>query len=172
MKRKLFTGILLASLFLRMMLPAALAETRESVIMLEGMEEPITETLFVSPAGFSFWYADEQLAAKPEPTLDDYTVVTPLYSDDRMVLRMITEEEARLYAAVIHMDLPDPADSVSRRHETISLEEPGGPIFFFSLLAQGGHYLLAVGHYARDAAEGNAKYFQRVLDSVTFTAGE
>ena len=48
MIRKVLTVCLLVALCLTQMLPA-FAETREGVILLEGMEETISETLYVSP---------------------------------------------------------------------------------------------------------------------------
>lgn len=53
--------IMLAMLLLSM--PAVLAEqapeTRQETIRLEGMEERITTTRFVSPRGYAFWYDPE-----------------------------------------------------------------------------------------------------------------
>ena len=54
MKKKVLTAVLLLAFCLALMMPGALAETRQSVIMLEGQEETIEETLFGSWWGFSF----------------------------------------------------------------------------------------------------------------------
>ena len=48
-------------LILLLAVSPVLAETRESVIYLEGEPEPITETLYESPLGFSFWYDADAL---------------------------------------------------------------------------------------------------------------
>ena len=62
-----------------------LAETRQGVIVLEGMEEAIEETQFESSQGFSFWYASEHLKAD-DGDIDGLAcvVVSALYSDDCM----------------------------------------------------------------------------------------
>ena len=64
MNKKTAMQFLLAVVFcLALVLPAAASETRQGTIALEGMEEPIEETLFKSPLGFSFWYANDSLKA-------------------------------------------------------------------------------------------------------------
>ena len=48
-----------ALLILLLAVGPALAETRDTVIYLEGEPEPVTETLYETPWGFSFWYDAE-----------------------------------------------------------------------------------------------------------------
>ncbi len=50
---------ILSCLIVMMMVCAACAETRQGVVYLEGEAEPITETLYETPWGFSFWYDAE-----------------------------------------------------------------------------------------------------------------
>lgn len=45
---------------------ASPVQTREGVIMLEGMEEPVTETLYESVNGFSLWYPADTFAIVQE----------------------------------------------------------------------------------------------------------
>ena len=62
--KKLFS-VLIAAVMLLTCFAAAEAiqpETRESVIMLEGIEETITETLHADEAGYSIWYQAELFA--------------------------------------------------------------------------------------------------------------
>ncbi len=170
-KRKTAMGLLLAALCLLLILPAAAAETREGVIALEGMEERVEETLFKSPQGFSFWYASERLEAE-SGTADNIegVIVSNPYSDDYMILSMIPEEDAEEYtedddASIVERSLEGRVQTDLYR----DLED--GQYYFLTLIAENGQYLRAVGQYSLEAAEGTARFFQRVLDSVAFEPG-
>lgn len=65
MKRALAI-ILFAILAVSSIAFASPVETRESVIALEGMEEPVTETLYESVNGFSIWYPADTFAIVQE----------------------------------------------------------------------------------------------------------
>ena len=54
--------LMIALMLLALLVSAACAETRQGVIYLEGEAEPITETLYETPWGFSFWYDADLLA--------------------------------------------------------------------------------------------------------------
>ena len=170
MKKKTMTGLLLAMLCLLLALTAA-AETRESVIMLEGMEEPIEETLFESAEGFSFWYANEWLEAYyGEADNIEGVIVRNPYSDDYMVFSMIPEEDAVEYTEDEAVDIVEhSAEARVQMNLYWDLEE--GRYYFLTLIAENGKYFRAVGEYSQEAAEGNGKFFQRVLDSVTLAPG-
>ncbi|MBO4368274.1 MAG: hypothetical protein J5859_06140 [Clostridia bacterium] len=171
MIKKTLAGLILASLCLLLLLPAAFSETREGVIALEGEEEIIEETLFESPLGFSFWYANETLEAYyGEADNIEGVVVATLYSDDYMVLSMITEEEAAEYTEDLDEDIAEQS-AAARVQTELYCELEAGRYCFCTLIAENGQYFRAVGEYAEEAAEGNAKYFRRVLDSVTFSSG-
>ena len=166
MKKKTAVSLISFMLCLLPILPAAAAETRQGVIMLEGMEEPIEETLFFSPLGFSFWYANEHLEAhQGESEGLEGVVVSALWSDDRMVLSVITEEDARKYAGKLGADIRKMSES-SRVQLEVYREQENGTYRFLTLIAENGQYLSAAGEYSGEAAEGNAKYFQRVLESA------
>ena len=53
--KRLMTVLMIFAL----LVSAACAETRQGVVYLEGEAEPITETLYETPWGFSFWYDAE-----------------------------------------------------------------------------------------------------------------
>ena len=168
MKRNAWTGLVLVTLCLMLVLPSALAETRQGIIELEGMKETIEETLFQSPQGFSFWYANDRLEAYHGSIgVTEGAIVAALYSDDYMLLSMITEEDAKEYVEDLGIDIVAQAAD-SRVSMDIYRELEDGQYLFLALVAENGQYLSAVGQYAQEAAEGNAKFFQRVLDSVTF----
>ena len=168
MKKKAAMGLLCAALCLALLLSAAVSETREAAIALEGEEEIIEETLFESPSGFSFWYANDRLEAYPgERDNIEGVIVETIYSDDYMILSMITREEAEEYIGDLGESIAEqPAESRAQTDVYHVLE--GSRYFFLSLITENGQYLRAVGEYAQEAAEGNAKFFRQVLDSVAF----
>ena len=162
--------IILTMLCLLLLLPNAVAETREGVIYLEGMEETIEETLFESPDGFSFWYASDMLEAD-FGSKDNYegVIVCNLYSCDYMLLSVISEEDAAQYTVDLDEDIVEQsAESRIQAEVYCGLED--GTYNFLTLIAENGRYLRAIGSYSEEAAEGTAKYFQLVLDSVAFTS--
>ena len=166
MKNKAAVRLLSFTLCLMLIIPAAASETRQGVIMLEGMEEPIEETLFFSPLGFSFWYADGHLEARQgEAEGLEGVVVSALLSDDCMVLSVIPEEEAQKYADKLGADIKKMSET-SRVQMDVYREQENGAYSFLTLIAENGRYLSAAGKYSVEAAEGNAKYFQKVLESV------
>lgn len=168
MKKKTLTGLLLITLCLLMILPAASAETRWGEIVLEGMKETISETLFVSPQGFSFWYADDRLEAYNDVVGNiDGVYICALYADDHMILSMIPEEDAEEYAEDLDLDIVGLA-AQSRVQMDVYNELENGRYYFLTVIGENGMYLCAIGEYAQEAAEGNARFLQRVLDSVTF----
>ena len=170
MKKNVFTVLLSLMLCLLVILPAS-AQTREGVIMLEGMEEPIEETLFESPQGFSFWYANEALEAyNGEEGNMEGAIVAALWSDDFMILSVIPEEDALDYADDFDESIVDMA-AAGRVQADVYRDLEDGRYYFLTLIAENGQYLRAVGEYSQEAAEGNAKYFDRVLDSVEFGTG-
>ncbi|MBQ6384016.1 MAG: hypothetical protein IJJ42_10590 [Clostridia bacterium] len=163
--KKIISVLMISLLFLALIPFSAMAETREGVIALEGMEETIEETLFDSPLGFSFWYANDRLEAYPGETegIEGVTVANP-DSDDCMVLSVITPEEAAEYAADYGKNLPE--ESAAPAQTDLYLELEDGQYSFCTLIGGNGKYLRAVGWYSQEAAEGTAKFFRRVLDNV------
>ena len=171
MNKKAVTSLLCLTLSLLLFLPPALAETREGVIALEGMEQTIQETLLESPMGFSFWYADEYFDAwTGEMDYIEGVIIESLYSDDFMILSLIPEEDAEEYAEDLDVDIIDMSYE-SRVQADIYRDMEDGRCYFLTLIADEGQYIRAVGEYSEEAAEGNAKYFQKMLDSIAFLPG-
>ncbi len=171
MKRNRFAGLLIAALCMLLIAPSALSETREGVIYLEGMEETIEETLFESPLGFSFWYASDVLEAyHGEADNIEGVVVASLYTDDYMVLSMISPEDAEEYTEDYDESIVEQS-AASRVQMDLYRELENGRYYFLTLIAENGRYFRAVGEYSQESSDGNAKYLQRVLDSVAFTPG-
>ena len=168
MKRKAMTVLVLWTLCLLLLTPAALTETRQGIIALEGENETIEETLFDTTLGFSFWYPNDRLEAYQDVVYNiDGVYIGALYSDDYMILSMITEEDAVEYAEDLDQSIVD-LSNASRAQMDVYRELEDGTYYFLTLIGENGQYLSAMGEYSLEAAEGNAKFFQRVLDSVTF----
>ena len=162
---------LLLALFLLLSLSSGLSETRQGIIAREGQEEVIEETLFESWHGFSFWYAEDWLDANyDEKDGIEGVVVETLYSDDFMVLSVIPEEDAVEYTEDLGVDIVD-LSTGSRVQMDVYHDLEDGRYYFLTLIAENGRYIRAIGEYAAEAAEGNAKFLQKVLDSVTFEPG-
>ena len=170
MKKKAMMGLLWLMLCLTLLQSTALTETRQGVIALEGMEEVIEETLFESSLGFSFWYPNDRLEAYQDVVHNiDGVYVEALYSDDYMILSMITEEDAEEYTEDLDENIVEQSAS-ARVQLDVYRELEDGTYIFLTLIAENGQYFRAVGAYSQEAAEGNAKFFQRVLDSVAFVS--
>ena len=148
----------------------ASAETRQGVIALEGMEEPIEETLYESPQGFSFWYVRDGMKAYPG-TMDglEGEIVEAVYTGDRMILSRISEADAAACAQAYGVTLP--AQTGARVQTEVYQGLEGSTFRFLTMVADGGQYIEASGAYALEAAEGIGKYFARVVDSVAWNAG-
>ena len=150
MKKSAFQ-FFLSLLCLLLMVTCAFGETRESVIWLEGMEETIIETKFESPEGFSFWYDADLMEA------DD--------SDDFMLLSLISQEEAD--ELIRDREVETAHDPETGRVTTeVYCELENTTFHFLTLVSENGKVLRAEGVYSMEAAEGNAKYFRRILDSA------
>ena len=169
MHNRTIVRLLMAMLCLLLLPPHAVAETRTGVIWLEGIEQTIEETLFESTDGYSFWYASDMLEADYGSKDDvEGVIVSNPYSSDYMLLSVISEDDAAQYAADLDEDIVEQS-AASRVQAEVYCELVDGTYSFLTLIAENGRYLRAVGSYSEEAAEGNAKYFQLVLDSVVFT---
>ena len=168
MKKNVIIRFILAALCLALALPCALAETREGTIWLEGMEETIEETLFESPEGFTFWYASESLSAEMD-AIDEVegAIVRNIYSDDYMLLCMISEEEALELTKDLEGSIAEQS-AAERVQVQVTCELEDGIFHFLTLVAENGRYLRATGAYSQEAAEGTAKYFDHILGTVAF----
>ena len=106
MNKKAVKSLICLILSLLLFLSPALAETREGVIVLEGEEQDIEETLLESPMGFSFWYANEFFDAwTGEMDYIEGVIIESLDSDDFMILSLIPEEDAEEYAEDLDEDI-------------------------------------------------------------------
>ena len=148
------------------------AETRETVIAREGMEETVTETLFESTDGYSVWYADEWLEAYEGEmgNMEGVIVCSKYVPDDGMIISEITEEDAVEYTEDFDEDIVE-LSHTSRVVMDIYREQEDGRILFLSLVAENGRYVSVVGEYSLEAAEGTGRLLQNAMESITFGPG-
>ena len=102
---------------------------------------------------------------------DDYegVIVSNPYSDDFMILSLTPEEDAAQYMLDLDEDIVEQS-AEPRIQAEVYCELEDGTYNFLTLIAENGRYLRAIGSYSEESAEGTAKYFQLVLDSVAFTS--
>ncbi len=171
MKKTLIKRAFALIMCLMLALPAALAETRQASVMMEGSEETVEETLFASPLGFSFWYAEERLSAyHGEMGNIEGVVVRGTDPDDHMVLSMIPAEDAEEYTEDFDESIVEESAGKRVQMDVYHVLEDGR-YYFLTLVAEKGQYLRAVGEYSEESKEGSAVFLQRVLDSVSFSDG-
>lgn len=159
-KTSLFPVLMLLCL---LFLQTAAAETRQGVIVLEGMEEPIEETRVESQQGFSFWVASDRFSVQEQTRPTAAAVIRSLTLDDSMTLTLCTREEAEKWLTESGLALPEPGGLLDLRSEY-----KNGTFHFVSLIVDSGHFLTAEGTYSAESADGTSKYFSRILESIRF----
>lgn len=157
-------------LCLLLMVTCASGETRESVIWLEGMEETIIETKFESPEGFSFWYDADLMEADFAAADETESIrVSNIYSDDFMLLSLISQEEADELIRDREVETAQDPETGRVTTEVYCVLE-NTTFHFLTLVSENRKVLRAEGVYSMEAAEGNAKYFRRILDSAVLAS--
>lgn len=156
---------LLVLMLLCLLLQNAAAETRQGVLWIEGMEEPIEETLAESRNGFSFWFVSDRFSVQGQTEPKAGTVIRSLYLDDSMTLTPCTPEEAEKSLKRIGMDIPQPGTSGQL---DLTSEFKNGAFHFVTLIYDNGRFLTADGTYSAESADGTSKYFKRIMESVRF----
>ena len=91
--------------------------------------------------------------------------VSNIYSDDFMLLSLISQEEAD--ELIRDREVETAQDPETGRVTTeVYCELENTTFHFLTLVSENGKVLRAEGVYSMEAAEGNAKYFRRILDSA------
>lgn len=91
--------LMIALMMIALLASAAFAETREGVIYLEGEPEPITETLYETPWGFSFWYDAETFTVNDSQSESGQSLtVYPTESDLPVYLEIMTSHSVGIPA--------------------------------------------------------------------------
>ena len=148
------------------------AETRETVIYREGEAETVQEKLYASGYGFSFWYADEYLEVYEgeEYTHDKDQGVAVIGPGSQMDINPVSRELAEdlLDEYDVSYDLDEPY-AVIPLYEGQWLKDGG--VFYDKMVAVNGQYVYVFAHYPLEQAEGIAKLFDRLLETISFSAG-
>ena len=91
--------LMIALMMIALLASAAFAETREGVIYLEGEPEPITETLYETPWGFSFWYDAETFTVNDSQSESGQSLmISPKDSDLPIYLEIMTPKAVGISA--------------------------------------------------------------------------
>lgn len=158
---------------------AAAGDTRASVILIEGMEEEITETLYVSEQGYSLWYDAERLL----PTeLYGHTCFAPdgMIEEPAISLLIVDAEinpedgEAFLGEAVggygPEAEISNPSWETLENGITIgsisAVEE--GVVYRFYLIMDDVNVLCLTATYPQEAAEGYGARFDWLVRTIEF----
>ena len=90
---------IMSFLIVMMMVCTACAETREGVVYLEGEAEPITETLYETHWGFSFWYDAELFTVNDSQSESGQSLmICPAESDLPVYLEIMTSNSVGIPA--------------------------------------------------------------------------
>ena len=167
------------SILLLLCLPAG-ALTRESTIMLEGMEQPVTETLYESGLGCSFWYDASLLTVEESMSEDGKSlIVFPTESDGAIYLEIMLPEalDESFWAQAgdisdYQADTTDSGLNVSWLWKKASFNESFlEGIYIMTSPDDMGRCLIATTVYPMEVGEGFGKYFQKLLWSLNFDDG-
>ena len=143
---------------------SCLADSRVSVITLEGEEETFTESLYVTGYGFSFWYADEWLDM---PIDDEGVFIGDVNDDGYLELAVLAEDEAEEWIADHEGLLYAEGDSGA---DILYFQEPGEDelVNYEALVTYGSHAVRVFGWWPVEADEGTGEFFRRAVRSISF----
>ena len=179
MKKAVSILLLIALLFVN---GISQAQTREAVIFLEGMEEPVTETLYESALGFSFWY-DAELMTVDESASEDgrSLIVFPTESDLPVYLELMMPEAVGMLpnkfleqnaapGTEYYYDATEAGDEIMG---FVQRAEFNDSLFTaYSVVCSDETFVAAYATYPLEAAEGFGSRFSRLLSTVSFTPEE
>ena len=166
--------ILAVALALLLLTASACAETRTLTVIQEGQPEEVTETLYVSDLGFSFWYNAEMLTVSEEEYDEGRSVLLePIDCDTPVYLELME------YAVVGDDYLEDNTVETSEYEEQTTAA--GALLYGVWLRGYGvfsGNYLLTwqgetlgvATRWPDEMAEGYGFWLMRALHSVRFDA--
>ncbi len=166
---RLLKALLIALSALLLCARPALAETRERTVYLEGEPEIVVETLYQSPAGFSFWYDAGRLSVEASEDGESLTV-RPVEWEMPFGLTLRAAGTASPWD---FLDANAPADITYSLDET----EDGGEIVWFEnvegswlrgcyAVTSGGNLVTAEAGYPLEAAEGFGVRFSYLIRSI------
>ncbi len=163
MKKILF--IILSILLLSGMACAEEAQTRESIIIIEGYEETIVETLYESPQGFRIWYPADLFVVTHEEGNDYFesdaeiidvglaivdSQVSHEFVDELLaeMLEISIANDGQIMGEVEQREL---ASGVTVRHVDIVFDDDFNSIYY----VYGAQQVFCIScYYPMDAAEG------------------
>ena len=162
-------------LSLLLLLSVASAETREGVIYLEGEPEPIVETLYESPLGFSFWYDAELLTVDEGMSEDGASlIVQPVDSDLPVFLEIMVPEDPSVFPEAFLGEAGDAERSYGQTDESREIVWASGAAPFngsillgWNVVDTGAGYVTVYTSCPWEAAEGYGKYLDRLICTIS-----
>lgn len=156
-------------------------QTRQTIVMMEGMEEEIQETLFDSGLGYSIWYEADRLV--PSEQYGHVTFVPVDGGEEPVISLMIVQAEIAKEQAEAFL-----GEAVGGYEPTAEISEPvwetlengvvigtvdameEGRIDRFYLVMGGDQVLCITATYPLEAAEGFGVRFDRMVKTIGFDA--
>ncbi len=159
-------------------LSSACAETRQRYIELEGDQEEITETLYESALGFSFWYDADRLTVDEGMSESGQSLILSPQDSDLPIYLEIMLAGALDTESFNYLDENAEADT----EYEFDVTEAGGDITYFQkpfeynpdlvtvfyTLEEGNDFAAAYACFPEEAAEGYGEVFLRLLSTLTF----
>lgn len=180
---KKFLAILTACMLLcgaAMAETTSAADTRVSVILIEGTEEEITETLYESEQGYSLWYDAERLVPTelyghtcfaPDATIEEPAISLLIVDTD------INPEDGEAFLGEAvggygpEAEISEPAWETLENGITIgtisAVEE--GVVYRFYLVMDDVNVLCLTATYPLEAAEGFGVRFDHMVRTIEFS---
>lgn len=170
--------LLLLALSLVLLVPSALAQTREGTVMLEGEAEPLVETLYQGEQGFYFWYDAEELEVRNDLSeRGDSLMLSPTQNDLPIYLEILAPDAVGMMP-LDFLKVNAAPDTEYVRETT----EAGAELIWFSKPAdynqeimqtyyavQGTDaYLAAIATCPMEAMEGWGARFRHLMGTVGF----
>jgi len=173
---KKIISMILMILLLSGMACAGEVQTRESIVMVEGCGETITETLYESPQGFRIWYPADLFTVAHEEGSDCFETIpgfadagvaiadvqtTSEYVDERMNAEV---EKALANGAVIPVEAEEwqLENGISVKYAEIVYGDSCNPLYY--LYGKGRVFCLSC-YYPLEAAEGIGARIQRMIST-------
>lgn len=152
------------------------AQTRECMIIIEGYEEIITETLYESPQGFRIWYPADIFAVTHEDGNDYIDSVDGIIDMCVAIVdgRMSYEAADEMMDADIEMSIANGAEILGEietwtldsgmtvKHVDIAYNDEYNPIYY--LYGSGRVFCISC-HYPAEAAEGFGARIEQMISS-------
>ena len=151
-------------------------QTRESIVMIEGTEEIITETLYESPQGFLVWYPADLFVATHEEETDYFDTASGFVEAGVAIVdgQMSYQAADEMLEVSIEMSIANGGNMIGDirewqldsgvivKHAQIIYGDDHNPIYYL----YGGDRVFCVScYYPAEAAEGIGTRIERMIST-------